>query len=187
MNSEAIDKNSPEDRSLVIDKELAENKEQAKLVREDLRNHLRTLDQLSRVRVSQAKSKRESFDNHIKDEEKEVQRIHDDAYSTTHNDPEYENQINLSGIRKALLSVNKSEYSAEILGTSVTDEEKQTQDAVKALTKDMYQIRENRFELMELKKAQVNQPHQYRENKSSLIDDYADVSGNMPDYTGGDD
>jgi len=47
------------------------------------------------------------------------------------------------------------------------------------LVNDIYQLRENRFKLYELKRANDNQP--------SLIDDYADVTTEMPDYLGGDD
>jgi hypothetical protein len=78
-----------------------------------------------------------------------------------------------------MLSVNKSELSASVMGADLTSREIETKTAVKGLVNDIYQLRENRFKLHDLKKANDNQP--------SLIDDYADVTTEMPDYLGGDD
>lgn len=65
------------------------------------------------------------------------------------------------------------------MGTNLSSEEVEANTAAKGLVNDLYQLRENRFKLQDLKKENDNQP--------SLIDDYADVSTEMPDYVGGED
>lgn len=188
VNTKELGKDTSKDKSSVIDEEVAENKHQANLVREDLRNHLKKLDNITKARISNARIRRESFDNHINGQDQEIKKLHDDAYSTSNvNNPKYEDKINESGIRKAMFSVYKSERSAHILGTNVSEEEKETVNAIKGLTKDIFQLRENRFELINLKKHHDIQPDKFKDTKGSLLDDYADVSAEMPDYTGGED
>jgi hypothetical protein len=162
---------------------LDENRKEAKKVREDLRNHVNTLNKLDKARVSDAKVKSDYFNDLVNEQEREISKIHDDAYTSSKFSSEYEDRINESAIRKSMFSVTKSENSASIMGTNVNDEEEQTVEAVKGLTKDISQLRDNRFELMGLKQSKDKDKNQ----KGSLIDDYADVSTEMPDYTGGDD
>lgn len=51
--------------------------------------------------------------------------------------------------------------------------------AAKGLIKDLHRLKDNRAEIDRFKTA--------NDNSSSMIDDYANVSNEMPDYTGGDD
>lgn len=187
VDSEELEKDSTENKSELIDKQLDVNKQEAKEVREDLRNVVKSLNNQTKARVSDAKVKSDFFHNLVNDQEKEIGKIHDDAYTTSNaNNWEYEDKINESGIRKALFAVTKSESSAIITGSKVNDEEKEMVHAVKGLTKDIYQLRNNRFELMNLKSTEVNE-NKNKNKKGSLIDEYADLSTDMPDYTGGED
>jgi len=188
VNTEQLSKDTSENKSKTLDKDLDDNKGQSKQVREDLRNHLKTLDRLSKSRVSNARAIDDTFNNHINDEEKRVQKVHKNAYLDSSNEkPWYEDKINENAMSKSLFAVNKSEYSAEIMKTNITEEEKETREAVKGLTKDLYQLRDNRFDLMRLKKENTEKSDLSRDNKPSLLDDYADLSTEMADYTGGDD
>lgn len=174
-------------RSAIIKKEIESNKSQATEVRKDLMTHLTILNKFSNSRLSSARMKDAAFDQHVFVEEKQVTKAHDDSYNTPKSKPLYEDQINEAWIRKAVFCVSKSEASADIMGTNITEEEKQTIDAVKGLTKDIFKLRENRFELFKLKKAHDDQLANSSTNSGSLIDDYANVSTEIPDYTGGDD
>lgn len=149
-------------------------------MRKDLRDHINILEKYSLVRVSDAKNKSESFESFINTEVDRTNRIHDDAYSSTvKNNPQYEDGINESAIVKAMLSIKKSEQSASVMETTESTGELNTRTAAKGLVNDIYQLRENRFKLYELKRANDNQP--------SIIDEYADVSTEMPEYSSGDD
>ena len=121
INQDDIGNGSKKDKALVIDTKLRENKQQAKEVRDDLRSHIKDLDSLSKIRVSEAKNRSESFNNFINSEERKATKVHDDAYSAAvNNNPIYVDGINQSGIVKAMLAVNKSEQSASVMGADLT-------------------------------------------------------------------
>ena len=159
---------------------LTDNQEESKEIRKDLFKTLNVINKLSNSRVSNTRRMDPEFNNRINTDENykiEFARGVNSNIRNTH--PEYVYASNDYAITKGLLCIFKSESSSNISGINSTDEEKHAISAAKGLIKDLHRLKDNRAEIDRFKRA--------NDNSSSMIDDYANVSNEMPDYTGGDD
>jgi len=156
---------------------------------------------MTKIRVSEFR-KNPSVDSYLEGEEKKVSEAHLAAKSVGMSTLEGSDASNEHFLKKAFLAVHQAEYSAREMKISQPAEEQETIKAVKALSEDISQLRDNYFALnfakaeLPVENSQTKEADSIPANhpqpgdnkgKGSLIDDYANFDENMPDYGGGDD
>ena len=142
LNTRSMSKEAIEDN---VQKTISKSTE----IRQDLSYTTIILDRLSKLRIFDLTRLDPEEASNMKSQEDAVSSNYEEARKTNILSKEGSDKLNEYSMRKGLLSVYKSEYSAAKFNHARSDEEIETVKAAKSLITDLRQLRENMFSLCE--------------------------------------